>query len=453
MIARSWKSGSYSMGFRFSAQSISPLAGDYARTFISTACEQLGIPMNIVSLNIGSGSQKVLLFSNQGGNRNDELAKVPIWEAKIDTTAPGQPAGKFFVFLKVNGTPYRTEVGNNTAIEERLLFTFDLMVQGDTRVLGKLSDIDAVAHRIVHGGSRYADAVEIDDDVEKEIDRLGALSPLHNPVQLRGIRAAKTKFGSTTRQVAVFDTAFHQSLPREAKTYAGPFSWIKEGIVRYGFHGSSFRYATSRIADILGGSADRKLILCHLGGGCSLAAVLGSKSIDTTMGFSPLDGIAMCTRSGAIDPGILIYLLRTGINVDELDRLLNQRSGLSGLAGLPGDTRIIIPEAEKGNDRARLALDVFIHRLRAGIGGMIASLGGCDVLAFTDVIGESEPSLRAAACQPFSCLGLKLDPKRNLEASGDTEISADDSKVRVFVIESHESWQVAQEAAALCQGG
>jgi acetate kinase len=409
--------------------------------------------MNIVSLNIGSGSQKVLLFSNEGSDGKGELAKAPVWEAKIDTTAPGQPAGKFFVSLKVNGTPQRAEVGNDTTIEERLIFTFDLMVRRDTGVLGRLFDIDAVAHRIVHGGARYANAVEIDDEVEKEIDRLGALSPLHNPVQLRGIRAAKKKFASTTRQVAVFDTAFHQSLPREAKTYPGPFSWTKEGIVRYGFHGSSFRYATSRITDIVGDSADRKLILCHLGGGCSLAAVLGNKSIDTTMGFSPLDGIAMCTRSGAIDPGILIYLLRNGVKVDELDRLLNQRSGLSGLAGLPGDTRIIIPEAEKGNDRARLALEVFIHRLRAGIGSMLASLGGCDVLVFTDVIGESEPSLRAAACQPFSCLGLKLDPQRNLAASGDMEISAGDSKMRVFVIESHESWQVAQEVAALCQGG
>jgi acetate kinase len=406
--------------------------------------------MNVVSLNIGSGSQKVLLFSSEAGQRN-RLAKVPIWEAKIDTTAPGQPAGKLFVSLKVNGIPHREEVGRNTSIEERLLFAFDLMLLGNTRALNDLSDVGAVAHRVVHGGPQYADAVKINDEVEKEIDRLGTLSPLHNPVQLQGIRAAKKKFGSAVPQVAVFDTAFHQSLPREAKTYAGPFSWIKEGIVRYGFHGSSFRYATNRLIDILGSSTDRRLVLCHLGGGCSLAAVLGGKSIDTTMGFSPLDGIAMCTRSGAIDPGILIYLLQKGMKAEDLDRLLNKQSGISGLAGLPGDTRIIIPEAEKGNDRARLALEVFVHRLRAGIGSMVASLGGCDVLAFTDVIGESEPSLRAAACQPFSCLGLKLNPKRNGQAKGDTEISTDDSKVRVFVIESQESWQIAQEAAALCQ--
>jgi acetate kinase len=272
--------------------------------------------------------------------------------------------------LKVHGASHRAEIGSTTSIEERLYFAFDLLVQGDTRVLNELSDVAAVAHRIVHGGARYAEAVEIDDEVEKEIERLGALSPLHNPVQLQGIKAAKKKFGSTVRQVAVFDTAFHQSLPPEAKTYAG---------------------------------------------------------------------------------GILIYLLRNGMKVDDLDDLLNEGSGLSGLAGLPGDTRIVIPEADKGNDRARLALDVFVHRLRAGIGGMIASMGGCDALVFTDAIGESEPSLRAAACAPFSFLGLKLDPKKNQQTNGDTEISSDDSKVRVFVIESRESWQVAQEACALCQ--
>lgn len=407
--------------------------------------------MNIVGLNIGSGSQKVSLFSSQEGKRYGDLAKEPIWEAKIDTTAPGQPPGKLFVCLSINGVSHRAELGKSTTIEERLHFIFDLLVRGETRILNQLSETHAVAHRIVHGGTRYSEAVEIDGEVEKEIDRLGALSPLHNPVQLQGIKAAKKKFGSAIRQVAVFDTAFHQSLPPEAKTYAGPFRWTKKRIVRYGFHGSSFKYSASRVADILGHSAERKLILCHLGGGCSLAAVCGNKSIDTTMGFSPLDGIAMCTRSGAIDPGILIYLMRNGTGVDDLEGLLNEGSGLAGLAGLPGDTRIIIPEAAKGNNRARLALDVFIHRLRAGIGSMMASLGGCDSLAFTDVIGESEPAVRAAACEPFSFLGLKLDPKKNDKANGDTEISSADSKVRVFVIKSYESWQVAQEALVLCK--
>jgi acetate kinase len=407
--------------------------------------------MNVVTLNIGSGSQKVLLFSSEQGKRDANLAKEPVWEAKIDTTAPNQPAGKLFVFLKVIGASHRAEIDAHTSIEERLHFVFDLMVQGDAHALSELSEVDAVAHRIVHGGAKYGEAMEIDEGVEKEIDQLGSLSPLHNPAQLQGVKAAKKKFGPTVRQIAVFDTAFHRSLPQEARTYAGPFDWIKKGIIRYGFHGSSFRYAVDRVAQILGPAPDRKMILCHLGGGCSLAAVLGNKSIDTTMGFSPLDGIAMCTRSGAIDPAILIYLVRKGVRVDDLDDLLNQGSGLSGLSGLPGDTRVVIPEAAKGNDRARLALDVFVHRLRAGIGSMMASLGGCDVLVFTDVIGESEPSIRAAACEPFSFAGVKLDPRKNANANDDGEISADDSKVRIFVIKSNEGWQVAQEAATVCQ--
>jgi acetate kinase len=416
-----------------------------------TPCERRLAHMNIVTLNIGSGSQKVLLFSSEQGRDDAGLAKEPVWEAKIDTTAPNQPAGKLFVFLKVNGASRQLELDRISTIEERLHFIFDQMTDADAHALNELSDVDAVAHRIVHGGPKYAEAVEIDEEVEKEIENLGSVSPLHNPPQLEGIKAAKKKFGPTVRQIAVFDTAFHRSLPQEARTYAGPFSWIEEGIIRYGFHGSSFRYAVDRVANILGPSAERKIILCHLGGGCSLAAVLGNKSIDTTMGFSPLDGIAMCTRSGAVDPGILIYLLRRGVSVEELDSLLNNGSGLSGLAGLPGDTRVVIPEAANGNDRARLALDVFVHRLRAGIGSMMASLGGCDVLVFTDVIGESEPWLRAAACEPFSFAGVKLDPKRNANAKGDADISMDDSRIRIFVIKSNENWQVAHEAAALCQ--
>jgi acetate kinase len=408
--------------------------------------------MNVVTLNIGSGSQKVLLFSSKQGRADANLAKEAVWEGKIEATAPNQPPGKLLVFLKVNGTPSQLELSRNSTIEERLHFIFDLMTQANTRALNDLSEVDAVAHRVVHGGSKYAKAVEINEGVEREIEELGSLSPLHNPAQLQGVKAAKEKFGTTVRQVAVFDTAFHRSLPQQAKAYAGPFIWIEKGIIRYGFHGSSFRYAVDRVNQILGPSPGRKIILCHLGGGCSLAAVLGDKSIDTTMGFSPLDGIAMCTRSGAVDPGILIYLLRKGVTVNDLDELLNEESGLSGLAGLPGDTRVLIPEAAKGNDRARLALDVFVHRLRAGIGSMMASLGGCDVVVFTDVIGESEPSIRAAACEPFSFAGLRLDPKKNANASGDAEISMDGSKVRVFVIKSNETWQVAHEAAALCQG-
>ena len=207
--------------------------------------------------------------------------------------------------------------------------------------------------------------------------------------------------------------------------------WIDQGIRRYGFHGTSFRYASGRAAQLLGRINDPKLrlILCHLGGGCSLCATVGGRSIDTTMGFTPLDGIAMCTRSGAVDPGILLYLLRQGVSTDDLEKLLNKESGLKGLSGLSGDTRVLLPAATRGDDRARLALDVFIHRLQAGIGSMLASLGDVPhALVFTDAISEDEPSIRAAACAPFAFLGFDLDMQKNdispLDADLATEISA-----------------------------
>jgi acetate kinase len=335
-------------------------------------------------------------------------------------------------------------------LEDRVEAALASMVTGEAKILDSFASLEAVGHRVVHGGERFSEAVEITAEVEKEIEDLCELSPLHNPLQLNAIRVAKKLIGPPVKHLAVFDTAFHRGLPDAAKTYAGPFEWRERKIVRYGFHGSSFRYATNRITELLGPSTERRLIICHLGGGCSLAAVRGGKSIDTTMGFSPLDGIAMCTRSGNVDPAILIYLLRQKSDVDSLQTVLNKESGLAGLSGLPGDTRVIIPEAKRGNRRAQLALDVFIHRLRAGIGSMMAALGGCDVLVFTDVIGASEPPIRSAACLAFAFLGLQLDERKNREARGDSEISMVESAVRVFVIQPRESWQIGTEAFAQC---
>jgi acetate kinase len=218
--------------------------------------------------------------------------------------------------------------------------------------------------------------------------------------------------------------------------------------VRYGFHGTSFRYANRRAAEIIGRQEDEQLcqILCHLGGGCSLAAVRGTRCLDTTMGFTPMDGIAMCTRSGAIDPGLILHLLRQGTDLDSLEQTLNQQSGLSGLSGLPGDTRIIFPKAREQNRRAKLAIDVFIHRLRAGVGSMLASLGHLDALVFTDVIGETEPLVRERLCDAFGFLDLRLDPDLNASSPADTDIAAADSSVRVLIIKGQENWQIAAES-------
>jgi len=311
-----------------------------------------------------------------------------------------------------------------------------------------------VGHRVVHGGVDFAKAVIVDANVESIIQRLAAFAPLHNPVNLEGIQVAREILGSKIPQIAVFDTSFHRTLSEAASTYPGPFEWLEKGIRRYGFHGTSFRWASCQAARLLKRENDPalRLIICHLGGGCSLAATIGGKSVDTTMGFTPMDGIAMCTRSGALDPGILLFLIRENPDVDKLEKILDRESGLQGLSGLPGDTRILVPEASKGNQRAKLAMDVFIHRLRAGIGQMIASLDGRpDAIVFTDAIGEDEPLVRSRACEPLKFMGVEVDLEKNATSPIDTDISLPKTPVRVLIVKSREDWQIARECHALYQ--
>lgn len=307
----------------------------------------------------------------------------------------------------------------------------------------------------MHGGSAYDCATRVTAAVEAQIELLAAFAPMHNAINLEGIRAAQALMHSSKLQVAVFDTAFHLTLPDAAATYPGPYDWREQGIRRYGFHGTSFRYASEKAARMLNRTGDEelRLIICHLGGGCSLCATVGGRSIDTTMGLTPLDGLAMCTRSGSLDPGILIHLLREGITIDNLEHMLHRESGLKGLSGTVGDTRELIPAASEGNPRAQLALGVFIHRLRAGIGQMMASLGKRpDAIVFTDAIGVDEPLIRAAACEPFEFLGLQLDWEKNASSPLNSDLAVPESKVRVLLIESQETWQIAREAHNLITG-
>jgi acetate kinase len=317
--------------------------------------------------------------------------------------------------------------------------------------LKDFSEIDVVGHRVVHGGAEFIHATPINDSVETAIARLAPLAPLHNPANLAGIRAAR-KLLPDIPHFAVFDTAFHRTLAESAYTYPGPYAWKESGIRRYGFHGTSFRWASEQAARLLQRQSDPelRLILCHLGGGCSLCATIGGRSVETTMGFTPLDGIAMCTRSGSVDPGSLIHLLRNGTDIDDLETDLNTRSGLKGLSGLSGDTRVILPEMEGGDQRAQLAWDVFIHRLRLGMAAMLGALDGWpDAFVFTDVIGESEPTLRAAACAPFSFFGLKLDTSKNKASRPDSDIATRESVVRALIVKSREACQIARECHAM----
>lgn len=276
---------------------------------------------------------------------------------------------------------------------------------------------------------------------------LAALAPAHNPANLEGIEALEQILGTEVPQIAVFDTAFHTQMPLFAAIYPGPYEWFEQGIRRYGFHGISHQYCAQRAAQILGRELkELRLITCHLGNGCSLAAIRDGHSVDTTMGFTPLDGLMMGSRSGSVDPGILIHLMRQeGYTADKLEQLLNLASGLKGISGVSEDMRQIMAAIAQGNQRAQLALDIYVHRLRSGICAMLASLGGLDALIFTAGVGENSPTIRAAACEAFEFLGLKLDPEKNTRLPDDRDIATADSTLRVLVIHTQEDWAIAQE--------
>jgi len=307
--------------------------------------------------------------------------------------------------------------------------------------------IDGIGHRIVHGGKFYTEMVFIDETVKKNIRFLADLAPLHNLADLEGIEILEKLFKGVP-QMALFDTAFHHTLPESVAVYPGPYAWVEAGIRRYGFHGTSFQYCSRRASEILAKDLhSMKMVICHLGSGASLCAIKEGKSIDTTMGLTPLEGLMMDTRSGSVDPGILLYLLsKKGYSADELSKELYEKSGLLGLSGLSGDMRDILEKASNGNTRAKLAFDVYIHRLNSCIGSMLASLEGMDTLVFTAGIGENAPLVRKRICKSLLFLGLRLDENKNEKAHDkDCILSAPDSKVKILLIHTQEAFEIARE--------
>jgi acetate kinase len=303
-----------------------------------------------------------------------------------------------------------------------------------------------VGHRIVHGGPAFEDPVLITAEVKSAIAAVSAIAPLHNRAELEGVDIIDKLLGAV-RQVAVFDTGFHKKMPLPAAVYPGPYEWIAAGIRRYGFHGINHKYCARRAAQLLRRDPHSfRLVTCHLGNGCSLAAIRDGRSVDTTMGFTPLEGLMMGTRSGSVDPGILTYLMRQSrVTGEELDEVLNQHSGLLGISGLSGDMREVLAAAKNGHERAALALDIYIHRLRAGIGAMTAVQGGIDALVFTAGVGENSPEVRAGACQSLEHVGVKLDLKKNSASPADQDISDPGSQVRVMLIRAGEDWEIARD--------
>ena len=405
--------------------------------------------MKILVLNGGSSSLKARFWS-VGPESLLADPPQPQWDARADW---GRQPGVAEVRLRTaagTSTEQQIRIASPDEVLEPVLRT---LWDGPAKAIGGPAEIDVVGHRIVHGGKAFTETTRIRPNVKAEIKRLAEFAPEHNLLELESVETAERLLGPDVPQIAVFDTAFHATLPMAASVYPGPYSWLADGIRRYGFHGISHQYVSRRAAEILGRDLHSlRLVTCHLGNGCSLAAVRDGRSIDTTMGFTPLEGLMMGARSGSIDPGIVIYLVRNcGYKADQLDRILNKESGLKGLSGVSGDMREILAAMDAGNTRAKLAFDVFVHRLCRELGGMLASLGGLDALVFTAGIGENCPPVRAAASQQLGFLGVKLDPGKNALAADDGDIAAADSAVRVLMIHTEEDWEIARECHRLMQ--
>jgi acetate kinase len=319
--------------------------------------------------------------------------------------------------------------------------------------VGTAGDVEAVGHRVVHGGPRHRASVRVDDEVIGYLESIGDLAPLHNPRAVAAIRAVREVLPDAPA-VAAFDTSFHATMPDAATTYALPREWNQRfGLRRYGFHGLSHSYAVRRAADLVGRPASSlRMVTCHLGAGASLCAVRAGRSVDTTMGFTPLAGLVMQTRAGSVDPGLMLWLLEHGeVEVETLSAVLEHQSGLKGLSGTSGDLRDVLEARTDGDADATLAFDVYVHRLVREIGAMVAAAGGLDVLVFTGGMGEHSPDLRAAAADGLGFLGVEVDDAAN-RATGDADLTADGAIVRTVVVTAAEDVEVARETAQVLAG-
>jgi acetate kinase len=396
--------------------------------------------MKILVLNGGSSSFKSSLFDVTGSEGS--AAPNPLWEARVDWE---HHEGTAEIQIKAAGATTTRSIPVKSPLD-----SLDPLME----MLPGRGEIHVAGHRVVHGGRAFRESTRITPEVRAGIAQMASFAPEHNRLELEAIECMERILGPDAVQVAVFDTAFHATLPKPAYVYPGPYEWLDQGIRRYGFHGISHQYTSRRAADILGKNlASLRMITCHLGNGCSLAAIRDGASIDTTMGFTPLEGLMMGTRSGTIDPGIIIHLVRhLGLSAEALDRVLNKESGLRGVSGVSGDMRAVMAAIDRGDARAQLAFDVYVHRLRAEIGAMLASLGGLDALVFTAGVGENSPQVRAKAVEDFAFMGVKLDAAKNAQSPPDADIAAPDSAVRVLVVHTQEEWEIARESFRVAGG-
>ncbi len=401
--------------------------------------------MNILVINAGSSSLKYQLLNPDSGVL---LAKGLCERIGIDGKFTYKPQAEGKEVLKAVDVAMPTH-------SEAIQAVLNALVDPKNGVVGSMKEIDAVGHRVVHGGEAFAGSVLITDEVMKALEDCIPLAPLHNPANITGINACTAVMGKEVPQVAVFDTAFHQTMPPKAYMYALPHAYYeKDKVRRYGFHGTSHKYVSTRAAAMLGKKPEEvKLISCHLGNGSSVAAVDGGKSVDTSMGFTPLAGVPMGTRSGDVDAGILQYLMnKYGMDIDQMLDVLNKKSGVEGLSGVSSDFRDLENAAEEGNELAILARDKFAYEVKKYVGAYAATMGGVDAIIFTAGVGENDGGIRTAICQGLEFMGVKMDPATAGIRGEEAVLSAPDSSVKVLLIPTNEELMIAMDTAAIASG-
>lgn len=396
--------------------------------------------MKILVLNCGSSSIKYALY-----NMDDK---------SVMTSGGAERVGLDGAFVKVklaNGEKKQVmhDIPEHT---EGVKFIFSLLTDPEIGVIKDLSEIDAVGHRMVHGGEKFNKSVVLTDEVLKVFEECSDLAPLHNPANLKGVNAV-SELMPNLPQVGVFDTAFHQTMPAKAYMYAIPYELYEQyGIRRYGFHGTSHRYVSKRVCDFLGvNPEDKKVITCHIGNGGSIAAVDGGKCVDTTMGLTPLEGVMMGTRSGDIDGGAVSFIQKKlNLDADGISNLLNKKSGVQGITGISSDMREVEAAEKAGNERAILAMEMYNYRIKKYIGAYAAAMNGCDIIVFTAGVGENQAGMRADVCKGMEWMGVKIDEAKNATIHGEEAvISASDSKVTVVVVPTDEELMIATDTMNL----
>ena len=395
--------------------------------------------MKILVINCGSSSLKYQLYNM---DNNDVLAKGLVERIGIDgSNLQHKPAGKAkdkYVFEQ----PLKNH-------SEAIKLVMDKLVDPECGVIADLSEINGVGHRVLHGSKFFTESCVVTEEVKKVVAECADLVPLHNPANLMGIEACEELMPGV-KNVAVFDTAFHQTMPPKAYMYPLPYEYYeKYNVRRYGFHGTSHRYVSKRAIEMLGNPEHSRVITCHLGNGSSIAAVKDGKCIDTSMGLTPLAGFEMGTRCGDIDPAIVPYLMKKeNLTPDEIDTIMNKKSGLLGITGISSDFRDAEAAMNEGNERAKLGLDMFRYQIAKYIGSYVIALGGCDAIVFTAGIGENNAGHRAAICEYLECLGVKIDPEKN-KLRGDVDFTGEGSTMKTFIIPTDEELMIAQDTMEL----